>query len=62
MNNIIREYINKYGIRDNESEEKRVRNLVKKIKQWLSMFFAKWGDVFGSYFLKTIVKVYQGSL
>ena len=30
MNNIIREYIDKYGIRDNESEEKRVRNLVKK--------------------------------
>lgn len=38
MNNIIREYINKYGIRDNESEEKRVRNLVKKIKQSDSIF------------------------
>ena len=33
MNNIIREYIDKYGIRDNESEEKRVRNLVSKIHE-----------------------------
>lgn len=38
MNNIIREYIDKYGIRDNESEEKRVRNLVSKIHETKSVF------------------------
>ena len=38
MNNIIREYIDKYGIRDNESEEKRVRNLVNKIHETKSVF------------------------
>ena len=38
MNNIIREYIDKYGIRDNENEEKRVRNLVNKIHETKSVF------------------------
>lgn len=31
MSNIVSLYIDKYGIRDNESEEKRVRSLVKKL-------------------------------
>ena len=31
-------YINKYGIRDNESEEKRVRGLVKKMYERDSVF------------------------
>ena len=38
MDSIIREYIDKYGIRNNESEKKRVRNLVEKINEPESVF------------------------
>ena len=38
MDSIVTLYINKFGIRDNESEEKRVRGLVKKIHEKDSVF------------------------
>lgn len=38
MRSITTLYINKYGMRDNESEEKRVRGLVKKIHEKDSIF------------------------
>ena len=38
MDSIVTLYINKYGIRDNESEEKRVRGLVKKMYERDSVF------------------------
>ena len=38
MDSIVTLYINKYGIRDNENEEKRVRGLVKKIHERDSVF------------------------
>ncbi len=38
MNNIISLYIDKYNIRDNESEEKRVRGLIKKLREEKSVF------------------------
>ena len=38
MNNIISLYIDKYNIRDNESEEKRVRGLIKKLHEEKSVF------------------------
>lgn len=39
MSNIVNLYIDKYNIRDNESEEKRVRGFVKKLHEEGSVFF-----------------------
>lgn len=38
MDNIISLYLDKYGMRDNENEEKRVRSLIKKIHENESVF------------------------
>ena len=38
MRNIVSLYIDKYNIRDNESEEKRIRGLIKKLHEKKSIF------------------------
>ena len=38
MSNIVSLYIDKYNVKDNESEEKRVRGLIKKLHEKKSVF------------------------